>query len=146
MQVGAVLKHKGYAVISVTAATMVTEIAEIISARRIGAVVVLDADGKLVGIVSERDVVKALAAHRAGILDMTADQLMTRDVKTATLGTTMEQAMGMMDAGYFRHLPVVENAKLVGIISIRDVVQARMMVQEQEVDSLKSYVARAGSY
>lgn len=146
MLLGAVLKHKGYAIVSVTAKTKVTEIADIISTRRIGAVVVLDETGSLEGIVSERDVVKALSAHRGAILDMTADQLMTREVKTATPETSVEQAMQMMDAGYFRHLPVLEDGKLAGIISIRDVVQARLMVQEQEVDSLKSYVARAGSY
>ena len=74
---------------------------------------------------------------------MTADQLMTRTLKTATPRTTVLEAMMMMTAGRFRHLPVLEHGSLVGIVSIGDIVKARMMQQEAEVDSLKAYVAGA---
>jgi CBS domain-containing protein len=72
---------------------------------------------------------------------MTAEQIMTRKLKTATLGTTVIEAMEMMTEGRFRHLPVLENGQLIGIVSIGDVVKTRIMEQEHEVDSLKAYVA-----
>lgn len=144
MTVAAVLKQKGSDVVSVAPDATVADIADIIANRRIGAVVVLDADRKLLGIVSERDVVKALAAHGAEVLSVTAEQLMTREVTTAVPQTTLNQALQIMDAGYFRHLPVVENDVVIGIISVRDVVKYTMMVRDHEVDSLKAYVARSG--
>ncbi len=142
MTVGALLKNKDRTVISVDPSATVLEIAEIISSRRIGAVLVLDGDGGVAGIVSERDVVKALAAHAGRAIDMRADELMTRKVTTATPLTTVDEAMEIMDAGYFRHLPVLENGKLAGIISIRDLVKYRIMLHEHDVDSLKQYIAR----
>ncbi len=144
MTIAAVLKQKGSDVVSVAPTATVADIAEIISTRRIGAVVVLDEQRRLLGIVSERDVVKALAAHGAGVLAVTAEQLMTREVITADRQTTLNQALQIMDAGYFRHLPVVEDEVVIGIISVRDVVKYTMMVRDHEVDSLKAYVARAG--
>ena len=144
MTVAAVLKQKGSDVISVAPTATVAEIAKIIANRRIGAVVVLDEGRKLLGIVSERDVVKALANHDVGVLTLTAEQLMTREVVTAVPQTTLNQALQIMDAGYFRHLPVVEDGVVTGIISVRDVVKYTMMVREHEVDSLKAYVSRAG--
>jgi len=142
MTVGALLKNKDRTVISVQPSTPVLEIAEIISSRRIGAVLVLDPDGAVLGIVSERDVVKALAAHAGKVVDMRADDLMTRKVTTATFTTTVDEAMEIMDAGYFRHLPVMDSGKLAGIISIRDLVKYRIMLHEHDVDSLKAYIAR----
>jgi CBS domain-containing protein len=142
MTVGALLKTRDRTVVSVAPTAPVAEIAQIISARRIGAVLVLDGDGGVAGIVSERDVVKALAAHAAKVLDMCAADLMTRNVITATPLTTVDEAMEIMDAGYFRHLPVLENGKLYGIISIRDLVKYRIMLHEHDVSSLKDYIAR----
>jgi CBS domain-containing protein len=142
MTVGALLKNKDRTVISVQPSTTVLEIAEIISSRRIGAVLVLDPEGNVAGIVSERDVVKALAAHAGKVVDMRADDLMTRKVTTATFKTTVDEAMEIMDAGYFRHLPVMDNGKLAGIISIRDLVKYRIMLHEHDVTSLKEYIAR----
>jgi CBS domain-containing protein len=137
MTVGALLKNKDRSVVSVDPSATVLEIAGIISSRRIGAVLVLDPDGNVAGIVSERDVVKALAAHAGKVVDM-----LTRNVTTATLMTTVDEAMEIMDAGYFRHLPVLDNGKLAGIISIRDLVKYRIMLHEHDVDSLKQYIAR----
>jgi CBS domain-containing protein len=142
MTVGALLKNKDRTVISVEPSATVLEIAEIISSRRIGAVLVLDPDGGVAGIVSERDVVKALAAHAGKVIDMRADDLMTRKVTTATFKTTIDEAMEIMDAGYFRHLPVMDNGKLAGIISIRDLVKYRIMLHEHDVNSLREYIAR----
>jgi CBS domain-containing protein len=140
MTVAAILKHKGYDVASVQPTTTIADVVRLLTDRRIGAVVVQDGTERLLGIVSERDIVHGLAANGAAALQMHAGQLMTRSVTTASPRTTVPEAMTMMTAGRFRHLPVVEGGVLVGIISIGDVVKARIMAQESEVDSLKAYV------
>ena len=140
MTISSIIREKGNAVVSVLASTPVQEIAGIISSKRIGAVVVLDRGGKLIGIVSERDVVKALAAEPTAVHTMLAEEIMTRAVTSATPTTTIEEAMEIMDHGYFRHLPVVDGDVLVGIVSIRDLVKTRIRLQEHETDSLRSYV------
>ena len=141
MTVGAVLKAKDRSVISVKPSATVQEIAEIISSRRIGAVLVLDDEGGVAGIMSERDVVKALAAHAGGVCDLRADALMTRAVITANSQMTVDEAMEIMDAGYFRHLPVVNDGRLEGIISMRDLMKHRILVHENEVRNMKDYIA-----
>lgn len=143
MTVAAVLRHKGNEVVSVVPSTSLAEVAEIIAARRIGAVVVLDADQELVGIVSERDVVKAMAARGNDALGMTAAEVMTRKVAVAGPATTVDEALEIMDAGYFRHLPVMQDGRLVGIVSIRDLVKHRLTMQEHQIQSLTTYVTRA---
>ena len=143
MTVAAILRHKGHDVASVHPTMTIADLVQQLSAKRIGAVVVQDRADQLLGIVSERDVVHALAANGPKALDMTAGQLMTRALKTAAPNTTVSEAMEMMTAGRFRHLPVVEHGILIGIVSIGDVVKARIMQQESEVDSLKAYVAGA---
>ncbi len=143
MTIAAVLQAKGPDVICVAAFTTVPDIAEIIAARRIGAVVVTDPDRNLIGIVSERDVVKAIAAEGAGALKRTAEDLMTRDVVTVAPDTSVERAMEMMDTGYFRHLPVVQQGQLVGIVSIRDLVKHRVMEQQREMERLRAGLAKA---
>lgn len=143
MTVAAILKHKGSDVASVAPATPIHEVTHVLNERRIGAVLVLDAARQLLGIVSERDIVRALAQHGARVLDMTAAQLMTAHVQTATPRTSVADAMAMMTQGRFRHVPVMENGSLVGMISIGDVVKSRLHQQAQEVDSLKAYVTGA---
>ncbi len=141
MTIAAILKNKGHDVISVGPGQTVSEVAALLGAKRIGAVLVLGQGQDLVGIISERDIVKALARHGASTLDLTVDQLMTRELKTATPQTTVPEAMEMMTTGRFRHLPVLDHGALVGLISIGDVVKTRIMQQEHEVDSLRAYVS-----
>jgi CBS domain-containing protein len=141
MTIAAILKHKGHQVSGVVPTATIAQVAQILADRRIGAVLVIDAAEQLLGIVSERDIVASLAANGAETLTMTAGQLMTRALRTATPRTTVVEAMTMMTAGRFRHLPVVEHDVLVGLISIGDVVKARIMQQENEVDTLKAYVS-----
>ncbi|MBO0711911.1 MAG: CBS domain-containing protein [Acetobacteraceae bacterium] len=141
MTVATILKHKGTHVVSVDPTVSIAEVTRVLSENRIGAVLVLDAAAQLLGIVSERDVVRSLASNGSHTLEMTAGQLMTRALKTVTPETTEVAAMTMMTAARVRHLPVVENGVLSGLISIGDVVKARIMQQDQEVDSLKAYVA-----
>jgi len=141
MTIAAILKHKGNRVSSVAPTATIAAVVQELANQRIGAVLVMDSAEQLLGIVSERDIVVSLAANGPVTLEMTAGQLMTRAVRTATRRTTVAEAMTIMTAGRFRHLPVVEDGALLGIISIGDVVKARIMQQEQEVDSLKAYVA-----
>lgn len=143
MTVAAVLRHKGFDVASVPPTATIADVTRLLSGRRIGAVVVQDAAEQLLGIVSERDIIHALASNGTDALRMSAGQLMTRALRTATPQTTVEEAMTMMTAGRFRHLPVIEHGALIGIISIGDVVKARIMQQDHEVDSLRAYVAGA---
>ena len=141
MTVAAMLKHKGHEVVSVEPTVSVAEIARLLSARHIGAVLVRTGAEPLLGVVSERDIVHALAANGARALELTAVQLMTHAPQCATPQTTITEAMEMMTEGRFRHLPVLDHGQLVGIVSIGDVVKARIMQQDHEVDSLKAYVA-----
>ena len=143
MTVAAMLKHKGHDVVSVPPTLSVAEIARLLSERHIGAVLVRTDAGPLLGVLSERDIIHALAANGAGALTMTAAQIMTHAPKCATPQTTITEAMEMMTEGRFRHLPVLDHGQLVGIVSIGDVVKARIMQQDHEVDSLKAYVAGA---
>ncbi len=139
--VAAILKHKGYQVSTVDPSARVSEIAQLLSERRIGAVLVMDDAEQMLGIVSERDIVRCLAANASRTLEMTAGQLMTRAVQVAHPDTTVDQAMKIMTAGRFRHLPVVDHDTLIGLISIGDVVKARIMYQDTVVESLTAYVA-----
>jgi CBS domain-containing protein len=143
MSIGRILKHKGSDVARVAAGATIGEVVAVLAARRIGAVLVLNHASHILGIVSERDVVQALARHGSATLQMTASQIMTHAVTTATPHTTVAEAMELMTKGRFRHLPVVESGVLVGIVSIGDIVKARISDTEYEVDSLRAYVAGA---
>ena len=139
--IAAILKHKGYQVTAVDPTATIAQVVGVLTERRIGAVLVVDRAEQLLGIVSERDIVRCLAANGARTLEMTAGQLMTRALQVAHPETTVAEAMAQMTVGRFRHMPVLERDALVGLISIGDVVKARIMDQEDEVDSLRAYVA-----
>ena len=143
MSIAVILKSKGSDIAKVAPTATIAEVVAQLSARRIGAVLVLDTAGQILGIVSERDVVHALAAKGAETLQMSAAQIMTQAVQTAAPQTSVAQAMEIMSTGRFRHLPVVSNGALVGIVSIGDIVKARISDTEHEVDTLRAYVAGA---
>jgi CBS domain-containing protein len=140
MSVAAILRDKGNTIVSVLPDTPLMEIVATIASRRIGAVLVCSEPGELVGIVSERDVVKALAAKGSGLDALAARDVMTPGVTTVTLQTSINDAMELMDKGYFRHLPVLDQGTLVGIISVRDVVRARIDKHVEEAESMISYI------
>ena len=140
MLVADVLARKGSAVVTVSPEAHVSDVAHLIATRRIGAVVVLHHEDGLVGILSERDIVIALHRHGGRVLDMTAEELMTRNVVTATPETEVDEAVEMMDRGYFRHLPVMEDRVLAGIISIRDL----MVHRQAALDGATAAGRRAG--
>lgn len=139
--IAAILKHKGHHVVTVAPTACIAEVAQLLSDKRIGAVLVQDRVEQLLGIVSERDIVRSLAANGGRTLEMTAGQLMTRALRTATPRTSIAEAMREMTVGRFRHMPVLDRGELIGVISIGDVVKARIMEQEYEVESLKTYVS-----
>jgi CBS domain-containing protein len=144
MTIAVVLRQKGSHVISVTPDTPVVEVAKMITSRRIGAVMVLDKAQRVLGILSERDLVRALATRADGIVGLVAEQLMTRDVIMVSPDTPVEAALQIMEEGYFRHLPVVDGeGKLLGLVSVRDLVRHRVALQEHAVESLTAYVTRS---
>lgn len=141
MILASILKQKGSDVTSVSPTATIASVVATLADKRIGAVLVLDAADQLLGIVSERDIVRSLSRNGARTLEMTAGQLMTRGPQTTSSSTTVAEAMAMMTEGRFRHLPIVEAGHLNGLVSIGDVVKARISEQDHEVDSLRAYVA-----
>jgi CBS domain-containing protein len=113
---------------------------KLLAEQRIGVVVILGADHRIVGILSERDIVRVLAEHGPTVLNEPVGQVMTRDVKTCSVNDTIESLMGRMTTGKFRHMPVVEQGKLIGIVSIGDVVKNRVEEIEHEAEVLRDYV------
>ena len=142
--VAAILKHKGHQVTTIEPTATVADIAAMLTELRIGSVLVTDRANRLLGIVSERDIMRSIAANGARTLEMSAGQVMTPTPQVVHPETTVVEAMTIMTIGRSRHLPVIDHEVLVGLISIGDVVMARLMDQESEVDSLKSYIAGVG--
>jgi CBS domain-containing protein len=140
MNVAAILKTKGRAVATTPGSSSLQEVAGLLAGRKIGAVVILAADGHVDGIVSERDIVRAIAARGAGCLAEPVSAIMTREVITCAPGETLDHLMATMTAGRFRHVPVVDGGQLVGIVSIGDAVKYHIAEVEQEATALKSYV------
>lgn len=140
MQVGQIIRRKGGEVASVAPGMPATEIATILRHRGIGAVLVLETGGKLAGIVSERDIVHALAEHARGVADLTAADLMTTDVQTCKPAHEIDQVMRIMTDKRFRHLPVMDSGRLIGVISIGDAVKSRIEELEHERNALESFV------
>jgi CBS domain-containing protein len=141
MLVSHILREKGRAVIAVTPTASLTEAASLLTRNRIGAVLVLDADGRPAGILSERDIVRAIAREGGGALSRTVASSMTAPVATCEETDTVEDLMERMTHGRFRHLPVVLDARVVGIVSIGDVVKTRIEETLREAQALKEYIA-----
>jgi CBS domain-containing protein len=140
MLVSQILRTKGDAVFTAKPADTVGEIAEQLHSRRIGALVVLHAE-KVVGIVSERDIVRAIADGGAKALTRSVADFMTADVLYAEPGETVDSLLTRMTDRRIRHLPVCKNDRLVGIVSIGDLVKWKISEVEAEADGLKAYIA-----
>lgn len=143
MSVRQVLSGKGADVITIAPDMTLAQAATLLAEKRIGAVVV-SGDGKAVsGILSERDIIRALAQSGASALERKVADAMTRDVVTCSIQADIDHLMRLMTDGKFRHVPVVENGALVGIVSIGDVVNRRLSDIEAEQRALKDYIASA---
>ncbi|MCG7391372.1 CBS domain-containing protein [Microvirga sp. ACRRW] len=143
MNVDQILSLKGRNVVSIEAGSSLGDAARLLSERRIGAVVVVDDRQPVAGILSERDIVKAVAAHGAQALDQPVSRFMTGQVVTCTGHSSINELMELMTQQKFRHVPVIEGAQLVGIISIGDVVKQRVEEIEAESQAIKEYIATA---
>jgi CBS domain-containing protein len=138
--VSSVLKHKGHEVVTVAPQQTVTWVVEVLARNRIGAVPVINDEGLLVGIISERDVIRGMSKYAEGVLTLPADQLMTHDVKTCTSEDQLVDIMEVMTLQRIRHLPVIQNGALHGIVSIGDVVKQRLEEVQSEAEELRSYI------
>jgi CBS domain-containing protein len=144
MSVSTILRGKAAGVFSVLPTDTVATIVAVLAEKRVGALLVLDKAQQLLGIVSERDVMRGLATDGANALDMTAAMLMTRVVHTIKPETDVQAAMELMTTARVRHLPVVDGGRLIGMVSIGDVVKERLDQQAHEVDTLRDYVTGRG--
>ena len=143
MTVKAILSRKGNDVVTADPNATLAEAVRILAARRIGAVVVTGADRRIVGILSERDVVRVLGDKGPSALETQISEVMTRKVTTCSMRDTVAELMERMTEGKFRHVPVVDDGRLAGIVSIGDVVKARLGELEQEHDALRDYIRTA---
>jgi CBS domain-containing protein len=143
MTVKAILSRKGNNVITIEPTVTLSAAINMLAEHRIGAVVVAGADKQVAGILSERDIVRALAQRGPGALEDAVGQVMTRKVVTCTESDTVAALMERMTQGKFRHLPVVERGKLVGLVSIGDVVKHRLGEMEHESNALREYILTA---
>jgi CBS domain-containing protein len=140
MFVSDILSQKGGLVHSVTPDTSVAQLSQQLSTRRIGSVLVLDGESTVLGIVSERDLVRAMASHGAKAMELEARHVMTREVVTCDPDDSIDHVMETMTRGRFRHLPVVRHGELLGLVSIGDVVKARLEEIKHETEALKAYI------
>ena len=138
--VSSVLKHKGHDVVTVTPGQTVTWVVAVLAQNRIGAVPVTNQEGQLMGIISERDIIRGMSKHAEAVLTLRADQLMTRDVKTCASEDQLVDIMEVMTMQRIRHLPVIENGELRGIVSIGDVVKQRLEEVQSEAEELRRYI------
>jgi CBS domain-containing protein len=141
MLIAQILAGKGRDVVTTRPDATIAEVAKLLKAKRIGAVVVTDADGGVCGIISERDLARGLADHGANLLRMRVGDLMTREVSTCSPDDGIDRLMQQMTEGRFRHLPVVEDGRMIGIISIGDVVKHRLQELEHEAHLLHDYIS-----
>ncbi len=126
--------------ITIRGAATIAEAAAMLKKERIGAVVVTDDDGKLEGILSERDIVRGLPTFGANLMEKPVADAMTREVITCSPEDSLDQVMRQMSQGRFRHVPVLDDGALAGIISIGDVVKNRLQELEAETEQLQSYI------
>jgi CBS domain-containing protein len=141
MQVKHILRDKGRDVVSISADATLSEAARLLARKRIGALVVRGSDGSLAGILSERDIVRALAEASVNALAHTVSAHMTRAIETCSESDSIDDLMEVMTHRRLRHLPVVENESLRGIVSIGDVVKTRIEETVREAATLREYIA-----
>jgi len=143
-KVSAVLEHKGHQVVTVAPHDTVAVLVKVLSVNRIGAAPVIDEAGRLVGIISERDVIRGIAQHGEMATTLAVERLMTTEVRTCSPEDAIVELMEVMTLQRIRHLPVVRSGRLEGIVSIGDVVKQRLQEAQSELDELRNYIRSAG--
>jgi CBS domain-containing protein len=142
MTVRAILDTKGHQIMSVPPDAKMADAIKLLSERRIGAVLVMS-QGRIDGILSERDIVRVLGERGAAVLDEPVSNVMTRKVVNCQPNDTVGAIMEMMTLGKFRHLPVLDGDRVVGLISIGDIVKWRVQEYENEQEALRTYIKTA---
>lgn len=143
MSVSVILARKGREVVTIAPSATMDDAARLLADRHIGAIVVVDDAGGIAGMLSERDIVRALSLRGAAMLGEPVSAYMTKKVETATPADTIDNLMARMTAGKFRHIPVCEGRTLAGIVSIGDVVKLRLADIEAEASAMRDYIAMA---
>ena len=143
MTVRAILAAKGSDVVTIEPSASLAAAAELLAKKRIGAIVILGADRRIVGILSERDIVRAIAERGAYVLGEPVSVAMTRRVSTCNETETVSSIMERMSSGKFRHVPVVDQGRLVGMVSIGDVVKHRLRAMERDLAAMRDYIVTA---
>lgn len=143
MTVSTILADKGRDVVAIDPHATLAQAAKLLADKRIGAALILGADRRISGIISERDIVRALAESGAAALDEPVSGTMTRTVETCNESEPIRNLLERMTAGKFRHLPVVDQGRLVGIISIGDAVKHRLQEMERESAAMHDYILTA---
>ena len=141
MNVASILQSKGRNVVTARPARTIAYVVEKLKGKGIGALVVSEDRSAVLGIISERDILRGLAEHGARVLDMRVADLMTRDVITCSPATEIDELMGVMTENRIRHLPVVEDEALSGIVTIGDVVKSRLEQIEHDAQAMREYIA-----
>lgn len=141
MSVRQILEEKGREVVTLRPEATLDEAVQILAGKKIGAIVLVDAKGAVAGIVSERDIVRLIGTSGVASISQSVGDVMTMAVTTCTESTSINEAMELMTHGRFRHLPVCEEDRLVGIISIGDVVKRRIEEVEREANEMREYIA-----
>jgi CBS domain-containing protein len=141
--VKAILESKGHDVVTLGPNEKLSEAVKLLAERRIGALVVTNGDRKIVGIISERDIVRVIGKEGGAALDLSVRDVMTPKVSICNESHTVHDVMEIMTRGRFRHLPVEKDGQLDGIISIGDVVKRRIEDAEREAENIRSYIATA---
>ena len=143
MTVAAILSGKGHDTITANADTPLSDICETLAKHKIGAVVVCSGDKRIEGIVSERDVVRAIGTQGTSSLSLPVSSVMTKEVVTCSEDNSVNEVMARMTQGRFRHMPVVKDGKLAGVISIGDVVKHKIAQVELEAEQMRNYISMA---
>ncbi len=141
MELSNIIASREGKVITVGIDEKITEVTRTLAVERLGAVVVTDDDGKLAGIISERDIVRALNERGAAVQDSGVGDLMTRSVITCTPENSIEEVMELMTSHQIRHLPVVDDDALLGVVSILDVVKSRLSEVETDYSVLRTFMS-----
>jgi CBS domain-containing protein len=143
MTVSIILADKGRNVVTIEPSASLAQAVQMLAEKRIGAALVLGADRRIAGIISERDIVRALAARGAAVLEEPVSQTMTRKVETCNESDAVATIMERMTAGKFRHMPVVDQGRVIGVVSIGDIVKHRVHEIERESVALRDYIMTA---
>ena len=143
MTVSIILANKGREVVSIEPNASLAEAVRLLGEKRIGAALILGADRRIAGIISERDIVRVLAERGAAVLDEPVSRTMTRKVESCNENETVAQIMERMTQGKFRHMPVVDQGQVVGLVSIGDIVKHRLHEMERESTAMRDYIMTA---